>query len=115
MTKTKEDNAVGFDPMAAWTELQKAGLGPLAKSGTAWTEGVQQYFQEISRLLTFLFVKDVETQKRVLACRDPEELRGLQAKFLQEALSDYYEETSRLMEIGRSYLDTARKPDQPKK
>lgn len=113
MTKTQKDNAEGFNPMAAWAELQKAGLGPLA-SGTAWNESVQTYFQEMSRFLTMRFEKDLETQKRVLACRDPEELRGIQSKFIQEALSDYQDETARLMEIGRSYLDTASKPGRAK-
>ncbi|MEM8956513.1 MAG: phasin family protein [Pseudomonadota bacterium] len=115
MTKAQKNTAGSNDPMAAWAELQKAGLGPLAASGTAWSDGVQQYFQEMSRFLTMRFEKDVETQKQVLACRDPEELRGIQAKFIQEALSDYHEETSRLMEIGRTYLDKASEPAKGKK
>ena len=88
------------DPAAAM-----AAFNPLAAK--VW----QDIMEESVRFMTERLEKDVETQKAMLNCKSPTELMQVQADFYQEALSDYTEQTTRMLKLmsqtgaKRSYDD----------
>lgn len=82
-----------------------AALNPMAAK--VW----QDILTESARFMTERLQKDMETQKALLSCKSPTELMQLQTEFYQEALSDYTEQTTRMLQLmsqtgsKRSYDD----------
>ena len=82
-----------------------AALNPMAAK--VW----QEIMAESVRFMTERLEKDKETQKALLACKSPTDLMQVQAEFYQEALSDYTEQTTRMLGLmsqtgtKRSYDD----------
>ncbi|WP_127115647.1 phasin family protein [Shimia sediminis] len=82
-----------------------AALNPMAAK--VW----QDIMAESVRFMTERLDKDKETQKALLSCKSPTELMQVQAEFYQEALSDYTQQTTRMLQLmsqtgaKRSYDD----------
>jgi phasin family protein len=67
-------------------------VNPMATQ--AWLD----LMQESSRFLTDRLQQDFETQKAMLACKNPGELLELQAEFLRSAIEQYSDYTNRFFQ-----------------
>lgn len=84
-SKKTSDNA---DPVAAaWV-----ALNPMGK---IWLD----VMSETVRFLSERLKQDVETQKAMLACKDPADLMKLQADFYRTAMEQYTAEATTMMDI----------------
>lgn len=99
---TKSDPAAVI--MSAMTDWPNAGLGPVNWMGTAWVEGMSKIGNEVTRFVSERIQEDLETQKKVLACRDPAELQSIQMAFLTKAFEQYSAETGKLAEMNREMM-----------
>lgn len=87
-TNTPEKEA-GTDAMTA----AMIALNPFAT--TAWTD----ILTESTRFVSDRLQQDLEAQRAILACRTPDELMDVQAKFFKEAMTQYLDEATRLYEM----------------
>lgn len=79
----------GGQAMRAWTQMNRAVL-----------EGVGRMQQEASRFVVQRLEDDLERQRRILACRSPEDAWQICAEGARKAVQDYTDEASRLSEIA---------------
>ncbi|GEM_PF-3453059 len=84
--------------------VEQAGLGPLA-----WLEFLSDFNSEVLSFLAERVREDVKTQHAILHSKDPEEMRHLQAEFLQTAIDQYTAETGKLVEMGQDAIARAQK------
>ena len=80
---------VGADPMTA----AMAAMNPVATS--AWLDLVD----EGARFFTQRLEQDLETQRELLACKNPAELIEVQSRFMKSAMEQYSEEAKRLLQM----------------
>lgn len=86
-TKKSEDTDPGAAVAAAWV-----ALNPMGK---IWLD----VMSESVRFLSERLEQDVETQKAMLACKEPAELMKLQAEFYRTAVEQYTAEATNMLEI----------------
>lgn len=91
-TKKKEP-ADAADPAATAARAGMAAFSPVA--ATAWME----IMQEGMRFMNTRLQQDMEVQRAMLACTTPQELMQVQTEFYRKAMSDYTEETQRMMRL----------------
>jgi len=90
MTKTdKTKKTPATQPLATLL----AAVGP--HTATAWTEVMNAQ----TRFIMDRLQKDLEVQKAVLSCRDPNELLQIQSDFCREAMTQYAEQTARMLKL----------------
>ncbi|WP_208347964.1 phasin family protein [Pseudaestuariivita rosea] len=95
--------------MDAMADLQKVGFGSLTWMGTAWLENLGDVGSELLSFVAERVQEDVKTQHALLHCKNVEEMRHIQAQFIQKAIDQYTAETGKLVEMGNEMLADARK------
>lgn len=98
-TDTQTDALVGT--LAA---IQQAGLGTMAGMSSAWLETVSDMGAEVMSFLAERVKQDVDTQHKILHCKNPAELQELQGHFVKKAMEQYHAETGKLVEMGSDSL-----------
>jgi len=99
----------GATAMKAITDLQKAGLGPLAWMGTAVLESMSAMGSEVTQFIAHRIKEDVRTQHQILHCKDVSELRQIQTDFVQNAIEQYTAETGKLVQMNSELMNSALK------
>jgi hypothetical protein len=56
--------------------------------------------EEIASFVSKRIAHDLETQQKMLRCRNFDELQEVQTRFFRTAVDDYSAETRRLMKLG---------------
>ena len=107
MAKQPESNKVEGDAVAPTAKIieqvEQAGLGPLA-----WLEFLSDFNSEVLSFLAERVKEDVKTQHSILHCKNADEMRHLQAEFLQNAIEQYTAETGKLVEMGEAAIAQAK-------
>lgn len=92
---SKKTQTTESSPMSATVDIM-AAFNPMRETALkAWFDmGL-----EALRFVSSRMQEDIETQRAMLACKSPEDIRKVQADFYTKALEDYHAEASRMMEI----------------
>jgi hypothetical protein len=69
-------------------------------SGRAVLDGMTKMQEEIASFVSKRIAHDLETQQKMLRCRNFDELQEVQTRFFRTAVDDYSAETRRLMKLG---------------
>ncbi|NSX53466.1 phasin family protein [Parasulfitobacter algicola] len=99
------------DIMSAMADFQKMGFGSLSWMGTGWLENMGDFNSEIISFIAERVQEDVKTQHEILHCKDMDELRHIQAQFIQTAINQYTEQTGKMVELSNELLTTVAKKD----
>lgn len=92
--------AAGPDQMLRMlADVQTAGLGSLSWLGNGWVEAMGDLGTEWLQFVANRVREDAETQRALLHATDIEEVRQIQARFLQKAMDDYHDETGRIVQL----------------
>jgi hypothetical protein len=81
-------------------EIFAAAFGPWGQMGAAWAEAMSGLGGEVMRFLSERVQQDVGLQQRLLHATTLDEVRHIQADFVQKAIDQYVAETGRMVEIG---------------
>lgn len=80
-----------------------AALMPLAPNGwmsKAWMEHLTDVGSELTAFVTDRIREDVKTQMKMLHCKSLPELQKIQSEFLRNAVDQYAQESTRLVEMN---------------
>lgn len=88
------------NPFAPLMQMQTAGLGGFLQLNAAWVESLGDIGAEVTSFLAERIKEDVKTQHALLHCKDMNEAREIQARFIQKAIDQYQAETGKLVEMG---------------
>lgn len=99
------DKAFEGSPFEAWAKLTAASMGPFGQVGMAWMEAMSDLGGEFLHFVSERVQQDVATQHRLLHCTDMEELRHVQAEFVQKAIDDYTAETGKMVEMNAGLME----------
>ena len=86
-------------------EAFAAAFGPWGQMGAAWAEAMSGIGAEAMRFLTERVQQDVATQQKLLHATSLDEVRHIQAEFVQKAIDQYTAETGRMVEIGEDMAE----------
>jgi hypothetical protein len=89
---------------------QQETLDRMAIAGQAMLDGLSESQREIADFVAARVRQDIETQQALMACRTIDDLRGVQAAFLRNAVDQYCSEMTRLIDLGRETLQKSAKP-----
>ena len=92
-----EDVAPVLDAVVAG---QTVAAQAVESTSRAMLEGIERVRQEVVEFVSTRIRCDIETQQELLRCRNFDELRRIQARFVRTTMDQYTAETRRLMEIG---------------
>jgi hypothetical protein len=76
-----------------------AAFGPWGQVGAAWAEAMSGLGGEAMRFLAERMQQDMGLQQRLIHATSVEEVRHIQAEFVQKAIDQYVAETGRVVEI----------------
>lgn len=96
----KSPSSLSEAPLAAFTQLQEAGLGNMVGMSSAWMETMGDMGAEVASFIADRIKEDVKTQHEMLHCKNMTELQTIQTEFVQKALDQYQAETGKLVEMG---------------
>ncbi|WP_299961306.1 phasin family protein [uncultured Roseobacter sp.] len=96
----KSPSSLSEAPLAAFTQLQEAGLGNMLGMSSAWIETMGDMGAEVASFVADRIKEDVKTQHEILHCKNMTELQAIQTEFVQKALDQYQAETGKLVEMG---------------
>jgi hypothetical protein len=82
------------------TASQQEVIETFETTGHTLFEGLTRTRQEIADFLAERIRQDFDTQQALLRCRSYDEVREVQARFLQTALDQYGSEATRLIRLG---------------
>ncbi len=99
------DKAFEGSPFEAWAKLTAASMGPFGQVGMAWMEAMSDVGSEFLHFVSERVQQDVATQHKLLHCTDMEELRHVQAEFVQKAIDDYTAETGKMVELNAGLME----------
>lgn len=85
-------------------EIENAGLGSLAWMGPAWIEAMSNIGTEALSFFADRVREDVKTQHELLHCKTVQEVKDVQAKFMERAYTQYTAETGKIIEIGSAHF-----------
>lgn len=91
---------------SALAEMQKAGMGSFVQMNARWIETMGDMGAEVLSFLADRIKEDVKTQHELLHCKDVDEARRIQQRFVQKAIDQYQAETGKLVEMGMSAFQT---------
>jgi hypothetical protein len=86
--------------MTALAKLQQSGFGSIVNMSTEWIETLSSMGAEITTFAAERIKEDVQTQQKIMQCKNMTEVQRVQAKFIQKALNQYQEETGKLIEMS---------------
>lgn len=92
------------------TAQQQETLDRMGIAGQAMLDGLSESQREIAEFVAARVRQDIETQQALMACRTIDDLRGVQATFLRNAVDQYCSEMTRLIDLGRETLKKGAKP-----
>ena len=95
------------------SEQQQEALDRLGIASQAMLDGLTVSQREIADFVAARIYRDIETQRALLACRTLDDLRGVQADFMRNAVDQYFSEMTRLLDLGRDVLARSAKPPVP--
>lgn len=81
-------------------EIFAAAFGPWGQVGAAWADTMSGLGAEAMRFLAARVQEDVGLQRQLLHASSLDELRHLQAAFVQKAIDQYVAETGRMVEMN---------------
>ena len=79
---------------------QTVAVQAVESTSRAMLEGMEKVRQEVVDFVSTRIRHDMETQQELLRCRNFDELREVQTRFIKTAMDQYTAESTRLMEIG---------------
>lgn len=79
---------------------QTVAVQAVESTSRAMLEGIEKVRQEVADFVSTRIRHDMETQQELLRCRNFDELREVQTRFIKTAMDQYTAESTRLMEIG---------------
>lgn len=100
MARAKSDSATE----TLLRDMQEAGLGSMSWAAEVWSEGARHFGHEMMSFLSDRLQKDLETQSKIMQCREIGELQKVQMEFLSEAISDYTEQTGKMIRESQDFL-----------
>jgi hypothetical protein len=77
-----------------------AAFGPWSQVSAVWADAAAELGAEAMRFLAARIEADVGLRHRLLQAKSLEELRHVQAEFVQRGIDDYVAETGRLVEMS---------------
>ena len=86
-------------------EIFAAAFGPWGQVGAAWAEAMSDLGAEAMRFLAARVQEDVGLQQRLLHASSLDELRHIQAAFMQKAIDQYVAETGRMVEMNEALAE----------
>lgn len=86
--------------------LQASGFGAMAGYGVTWAEALGELGSEVLSFVADRVRQDVEAQRRILGCKDVQELQEVQAEFIHDAIEQYTAETGKIVELSRKLVPT---------
>ncbi|CAN5619581.1 hypothetical protein BH23PSE1_BH23PSE1_11860 [soil metagenome] len=86
------------------THTQQDAIETMEAAGSAAIEGAVRFQREMADFVTDRIRHDMDMQRRLLLCRSLDDLRSMQASFIQTAMSQYSSEATRLMRLGSAVL-----------
>lgn len=111
MKKGQKHDAGMIDPeedaIEALRAFQDGGGAAIAAFITAMTRAWGEIGAEAASFMARRLEQDAEMQRRFLQCKDLDQLRHVQAEFVQRALDQYTEETGRMVAIGDRLMRAA--------
>ena len=84
----------------AVTLAEQEVLETLDHAGAATADGVVKAQVEIVTFMARRVQEDLDIQRALLDCTSLDEVRRVQTRFIERAVSQYAEETSRMMRLG---------------
>jgi hypothetical protein len=75
-------------------------FGPWAEAGAAWSEALAELGSEMLHFVAERVQEDVAVQQRLIGAANLEEVRHIQAEFVQKAIDQYAAETGRIVEMS---------------
>lgn len=79
---------------------QQRALQSMESAGAAMLDGLTCLGREMTAFVSERMRHDIEAQQALMRCRNAEELRAVQARFLRVAADQYGAETTRLVKLG---------------
>lgn len=86
-------------------DIFAAAFGPWGQVGAVWAEAMSGLGTEVMRFMAERVQEDVATQARLLQATSLDEVRHIQAEFVQKAIDQYTAETGRMVEIGEGMAE----------
>ena len=83
---------------------QTVAVQAVESTSRAMLEGMEKVRHEIVDFVSTRIRHDMETQQELLRCRNFDELREVQTRFVKTAMEQYSVELKRLIEIGSEAL-----------
>jgi hypothetical protein len=97
----EQDVSLTADNMLETVVSGQAGaVHAVESTGHAVLEGMARVQKEVVDFVSTRIRQDMETQKELLRCRNFDELREVQTRFLKTAMDQYAAESKRLMQLG---------------
>lgn len=84
----------------AVTATQQDTLEAIETAGATMIENVTRAQRAIADFVSTRIREDIETQQRLLRCKNFDEIRSVQTKFFKTAVEQYKSETVRLLKLG---------------
>lgn len=91
----------------AVTLAEQEALEMIDHAGAAATESVAKAQVEFVTFMARRIQEDLDIQRALLECTSLDEVRRVQTRFLERAVSQYAEETSRMMRLGGEAMTRA--------
>ncbi len=91
----------------AVTLAEQEALETLDHAGAAAADGVVKAQVEIVTFMARRVQEDLDIQRALLDCTSLDEVRRVQTRFIERAVSQYAEETSRMMRLGGEAMSRA--------
>jgi len=83
---------------------QTVAVQAVESTSRAMLEGIEKVRQEVADFVSTRIRHDMETQQELLRCRNFDELREVQTRFIKTAMDQYTAESTRLVEIGSEVI-----------
>lgn len=88
-----------FDP-AEFTKISNRNLGFATRAAQACFDGATRLNQELVGFVNARVKKDIETAQSFMTSKTSEEAFHAQATFVEQAIRDYADETSRMLHLA---------------
>jgi phasin family protein len=109
MADQTKPNQTTKDAAATMTEaitaFQKSGMMPMNWFGTTMFEKLAELNSECAQFIADRIKEDVQTQHKMLHCKDADQIKSIQSEFLTKAMEQYSAETGKLVQMSQKMMD----------
>lgn len=91
----------------AFSDTSLGNMRTLTGQGETYLRSVARWHEEMSRFLSHRFGKDARALHAVAGCKDVPTLLSVQQKWANEMVSDYLEQSSRMVSVATELGETA--------